>query len=460
MARSGLGIAGGRPAGFNKPKGGSATVKSIDSRPGLNRWRAAAGALLAVGLGLIPCAIAPSAANASESAVSVTSSSITNYVAYTHGNATSANPQLSPVTIGWVNQQGGGLAFPNATLGAQAAVKYINTRLGGIDGHPLQLATCFIAQSESEGTTCGQQLVNNPAVKVILYGSLIFGDTSFQAVDQGTKPILIANSISTVDTNAKNVYVFNGSPSSIFGGMATYVAKVLRVKSVSVVYPQDAQSIAGAQALGSALKTLGIVAKSVGFDSSATNLTAPLIAAGAGSTGAIIPLVSLPPDCVAAAQAISALKVTSPVISAGSFCFSAPVTAGLGGQYPKWIQASTQSNVADPTQPDVKAYLAASAKVGLPASVRSDSNAALAWGLVMTTARFMNLGGGAKATSSSIETQARTFTGPMLLGGPVIKCGKYKSAPGLCGAEIRNFKSLGGGRFLAVSGWLEPTGIK
>ena len=42
-----------------------------------------------------------------------------NYVAYTHGNATAANPRLTPVTIGWVNQQGGGLAFPNATLGAQ-----------------------------------------------------------------------------------------------------------------------------------------------------------------------------------------------------------------------------------------------------------------------------------------------------------------------------------------------------
>ena len=78
----------------------------------------------------------------------------------------------------------------------------------------------------------------------------------------------------------------------------------------------------------------------------------------------------------------------------------------------------------------------------------------------MTSARFLNLGGGAKATASTIAAQARSFTGPMLLGGPVIKCGKYKSAPGLCGAETRNFLSLGGGQFRAVSGWLEPTGIK
>ena len=91
----------------------------------------------------------------SESAVSVTSSSITNYVAYTDGTATAANPRLSPVTIGWVNQQGGGLAFPNATLGAQAAVKYINTRLGGINGHPLQLATCFIYRANRKARPVG-----------------------------------------------------------------------------------------------------------------------------------------------------------------------------------------------------------------------------------------------------------------------------------------------------------------
>ena len=431
-----------------------------DSRLILNRCRAAAGASVVVGFALILGIFAPSAASARESTSQRRISASYQLCLVHQRNIGAANPRLSPVTIGWVNQQGGGLAFPNATLGAQAAVQYINTRLGGIGGHPLKLATCFISQGESEGTACGQQLVNNPAVNVILYGSLIFGDTSFQAVDRGTKPILIANSISPVDSNAKNVYVFNGNPSSIFGGIATYVAKVLRVKSVSVIYPQDAQSVAGAQALGSALKSVGVTAKSVGFDSSATDLTAPLVAAGAGSTGAVIPLVSLPPSCVSAAQAIDSLKITSPVISAGSFCFSPPVTAGLGGQYPKWTQTSTQTNVADPTQPDVRAYLKASAKVGLPASARTDSNAALAWGLVMTTARFLNLGGGAKATSSTVQTQARNFTGPMLLGGPVIKCGKYKSAPGLCGAETRNFKSLGGGRFQAVSGWLEPVGIQ
>ena len=42
---------------------------------------------------------------------------------------------------------------PLATNGAQMAVKYINAELGGIDGHPLVLKTCFIRSAEEEGTS-------------------------------------------------------------------------------------------------------------------------------------------------------------------------------------------------------------------------------------------------------------------------------------------------------------------
>ena len=70
---------------------------------------------------------------------------MTNYQTYVGGKAGAANSSLPPVTIGFVNQQGGSQAIgPLATTGAQIAVKYINTELGGIGGHPLKLSTCFI----------------------------------------------------------------------------------------------------------------------------------------------------------------------------------------------------------------------------------------------------------------------------------------------------------------------------
>lgn len=56
-------------------------------------------------------------------------------VNYIGGKKGKANPSLSPVVIGYVNQQGGTLSFPEATEALKATVKFVNDRLGGIDGH-------------------------------------------------------------------------------------------------------------------------------------------------------------------------------------------------------------------------------------------------------------------------------------------------------------------------------------
>ncbi|MGH3282390.1 MAG: hypothetical protein ACRDNW_25090, partial [Trebonia sp.] len=92
--------------------------------------------------------------------------SVTNYQKYV-GASGAANSSLSPVTIGWVNEQGGqpNQSFPEATRAAKAAVKFINAKLGGVHGHPVKLSTCFIAGVEAQGTTCGDQMVNTKGVE-------------------------------------------------------------------------------------------------------------------------------------------------------------------------------------------------------------------------------------------------------------------------------------------------------
>ncbi len=85
-----------------------------------------------------------------------------NYQAYVGGKG-KAKANLSPVTIGYINGQGGppNFNFPQATSVIRAGVKMVNAELGGIHGHPLRLSECFWAQAEEEGVRCGQQMVNN-----------------------------------------------------------------------------------------------------------------------------------------------------------------------------------------------------------------------------------------------------------------------------------------------------------
>lgn len=384
---------------------------------------------------------------------------VTDYVSYTGGTDGEADSSKSPVTIGWVNQQGGTLGFPAATDGAQAAVDYVNGHLGGIDGHPLELHTCFIAENEQEGNACGLELVNDDAVQTVLYGTLIAGNQSFQAVNKGAKPVLMSNSISPIDAAADNVYIFDGNPSSIFGGLATYVSAELEAKTVSVIYPEDAQSAAGVGILKDALDSVDVDMNAVGFDPSTTNLTAAAVAAEVQTADAVIPLVSSPPACIAAAKALDTLAVQAPIVSTGAFCFTPPTAEGLGGEAPLWHQLSTQTNVADQSLSDVQAYMDASSEAGLSPEAQGTSDAALAWGLVLTAARFLNEAGGADAGADAIATAAKEFAGPMVLGSAQIECGAYESQPGLCGAQTRVFEHTGGGAFTAVTDWLSPAGM-
>ena len=76
----------------------------------MNVFRSASGRLAIVGAGLVlmlaaavPIALGHSKAAGSGKAAGA----VTNYLTYVHGKAGRANPRLSKVYIGWVNQQGG-----------------------------------------------------------------------------------------------------------------------------------------------------------------------------------------------------------------------------------------------------------------------------------------------------------------------------------------------------------------
>src|SRR4029077_4136488 len=96
-----------------------------------------------------------------------TTSTISNSygLAYTGGTAGKADSTKTPVVIGYVNEEGGVPAFPEATQGIDAAAAYINGELGGIQGHPIQLEKCSV-QVEADGQRCGTQFANDSKVQL------------------------------------------------------------------------------------------------------------------------------------------------------------------------------------------------------------------------------------------------------------------------------------------------------
>jgi len=73
-----------------------------------------------------------------------------------------------PISIGFVNLEGGAVSLPEIRVGAEVAVDHINTDLGGVGGRPLELITCDVDLSPERSIDCANQLVDAEVEMVVL----------------------------------------------------------------------------------------------------------------------------------------------------------------------------------------------------------------------------------------------------------------------------------------------------
>ncbi|MQA86615.1 MAG: ABC transporter substrate-binding protein [Streptosporangiales bacterium] len=392
--------------------------------------------------------------NRAPAGTSAEGKAITDYLDYVGGKAGKADPNMSPITVGWVNSQGGQQEFPSATSAAQAAVDYVNAELGGIDGHPLQLRTCFIAQAEEEGQKCGQQLVNDEEVSVIAYGAVVTGNQSLAATVDGQKPIVVGVSAAPADSTAENTYILYGDQTHVLAPWGTYARDVAHAKTAAIVFPSQAGSNSAAAATKRGLEKAGVQVKSVGYDPQATDLLGPLTAAGGQTADVIIPMTDAP-GCVNLAKALKQIGNTKPVVS-NPLCLSPQVAEGLGDLPVGWVYGIAQVLPTDTAAPDTRVFASTATKYGVAKPDISNPYTALGWDEILIIAKLMNEIGGDKISPEAMGEQLAKFTGPLIMGAPTVQCGKYPDAPAVCNDQTKFYKYNGKGQFQAVSGWLRP----
>ena len=382
--------------------------------------------------------------------------SVTNYQTYVGGKPGKADPSLPPVNIGFVNQQGGQQQIgPLATTGAQIAVKYINSELGGIDGHPLVLKTCFIRSAEEEGTTCAQQFLADKSISVIDEGAVAIGDQSFLSTIGTAKPVLVGVAVTPIDGSRTNTAILFGDVTHVLGPFGTYAAQVLHAKTAALVYPNIAGITEGATAITDGLQKAGVKVKKVGYSESQTDLIGPLTEAGAQTADMVIPY-SDSSGCVNLAKGLKQLGITdAKKIVSAPLCLNGLVAAGLGGDFPIWSYAIASSLFGDPTDPGMPAYMKVMGTYGTPA-VAPDPWVIVSFGQVLTTAKFLNQLGYGHITPQAVLQTAKAFKGPVALGAPALQCGKYSDAPGICNDRTQFFLYKGKHVFVKTAGWLQP----
>jgi branched-chain amino acid transport system substrate-binding protein len=380
-------------------------------------------------------------------------SAVLDYQAYVGGKG-KAKSNLAPVTIGFINGQGGppNLNFPQTTRVAEAAVRMVNAELGGVQGHPLRLSKCFWAQAEEEGVRCGQQMVNE-RVKAILFGFVTIGNQSIYSTVKGTTPIVAGVTANAADPTAKNAFFLNGSQTSVLGPFGTYTKTFLpKVKTVAIVYPNDPGADTAAIALRQAMRQVGRTVTLIAVPPLATDLLGP--ATQASSADMIVAALGFT-TCVPFARALDQIRYSKPVLGT-PLCTFVPPTSYAAGDLPKWTFGIAQTLVNYPG-PQSKLYLKKGLQYGTTVQDMLWVFAELAWEEVLATVKIMNTIPYARLTPARITAAFKAFKGPLVLAAPEVACGKVSpKEPAACGNQTQFYNYLGKGKWKPASGWLKP----
>ncbi len=383
---------------------------------------------------------------------------ITDFAGFVGGSG-KADTSLSPVQIGAVNQQGGAADIaPEWTNGAELAASYINAEAGGIDGHPLKLDECFIPDQVSNAAQCGQQLANNDTVQSVAVGAVAVGNEAMESALLPTgKVAFFGIAVSPVDTTYKDGYILFGDSTHVEAPFGTFIKDDLHSKSVAIVYPNIPGSDTSAKIIAAAVKYEGIPVNIVGYDPSTTDLTGPLIAAGAATAGLIVNGAPSPQQCSAIYQAIKKLNITTPVL-ANVPCDSSLAAAGDGGQLPDgWYYASAKSLPGDPADSTLTAFTKVAGTYG-QSKYASDNWTADAFVEVLTIAKIDTalLKAGKQITAANINDAMKAYKGGVPMGAPTLVCGTFATAPAVCNDKDSFFQNTSAGVFKAVARFIGP----
>ncbi len=365
------------------------------------------------------------------------------YVKGSGGKATG-----SPIKVGLVVSNTGPTGQPYLGQATENAISMVNEKLGGIDGHPIELEQCDFGSTDQQGQNCGAQFANDPSVKAVLFTGGTTGEQQLLAANGGKKTYFctVASPGSAAE---ENFFCTTGGPLAI-GSIGTYLQSYLKAKSVAILAIEDPTLEAFAAEQKKEYDELGIETTTGILPSAATEVTSSIVASGAQSADAILLEAPTPNTCPAVAKAIDTLGIEAPVVSLAA-CESPSVEEALGGELPQWTYFNYGPNLHLPdSSGQVQVFLDAEKEYGENAS---GVNAVGVFGTALLMARTMNELGPENLTTSALSAKMSKYEGELFLGDPKMKFGT-QPFPSVGSVEARFFTYLGEGK------WEDATGGK
>lgn len=378
----------------------------IKSRPGRRGVFVAVAACTAL---LAACSSSGSSSSGSSSSDTSTASSSS------PSGSTAASG--APILVGFINQDHGSEgAFPEATQAIQAAASYINNELFGVGGRPIKIVSCGTDGTEASDQNCAQQMVISKVAFV--QGSLSFNSASWYPILKPAGiPVIGSLPIAPSEFSATDGFNFDSGTALGSAALASYVARLPNVKTVSIVVNDIPASLDQVPAFQAVLKSFGVKSKVVEYSASATNLLSTYAEAEIGSNAILANLAT--PNCIAFAQAAASQNNKLPVVFQGT-CNDPSVYQAAGDKLNGWV---TDMAFGDPNgnTPDARTFQAAMKKYAPSAPIDQFSQVAFA-NLMTVYLNVLKPLGPKDITRDALVKQVTSTAGGQVFMGPTYKC--------------------------------------
>ncbi|MEV4420749.1 hypothetical protein AB0L40_12345 [Patulibacter sp. NPDC049589] len=416
--------------------------------PSVRPWLLAAAAsavLVLAGCGGdddAPSASAPSGSTPTTAAKDAAGSgapdaaAIAETVKFTGGKAGKADPSLSPVVVGVVNQQGGAPAFPEYLETAKVAAKLVNEQLGGVGGHPLKLETCIV-QSEEDGQRCASEFLTKK-LSVAIWTIGVVGNQSFYKTVAGKFPVLNSSNATGADSTTPHVYTLDAGSGGILKGMVG-LSTASKPKTLAIVSDDsDAGKYLGGQVLVPTFKKLGVNAKAAFYPVAGTQpeMVSAIQASGAPTADSVLFLGPTPSVCLSGYKAMKQLGVQAPVTGT-SVCAGDDFVAGTddGAGVTNWTFAGLARNARITDDPQATAFRDVMDAYG-KGDLAAAGHVLKTFGDVLAITRWATEIGADEVTAAAYEKAIAAFRGPAFAVPGALQCGWDRAAIGVCGKTV------------------------
>lgn len=358
----------------------------------------------------------------------------------------------TPIKIGTINQDTGAAgAFPELTIADRVAFEFINSELGGLDGHPLELVACDTAFDPQKSLACAQQMVDEDVVAVI-GGIDIWGD-GIEVLENNGIPYVGGIPVSFNAARSPVSFQFSGGIWGAVLGEASYAVNDLDADSIVIIHAEFPPITDAADYGKRYLDSIGVDYEIITVQPIGADMVAAMNQAAKSEPDAIIALTA-DSGCVPTIQTAEQLGLDATLLLTGA-CAAPNIIESAGDDAVEGLVFNLEADL-DPDTPDNALYQAIADKYGPEFGYESQGAGTVSFRAVMNLYAILREIGAADLTPEAILAAMRaTVDQPSFFGHPYTCDGQQLAGlPALC-APQQTLGKLEGGAITQVTDWID-----